>query len=150
MKKVLLLVAMIVVGSAAVSFVVARWVATRHQPVTAARLHDAGWLKQELQLTDEQALAVEQLETQFKKQLAALCETHCAARFALGDELMKSSVDTAKCRTSVEKMNAAQAESEEATLAQILKVRALLNDQQAQRYARLIHDQVCSMPMGAP
>lgn len=150
MKKVLLLVAVIIAGSAAVSFVVAHWVAAHREPVTAARLHDAGWLKAELKLTDEQAREVEQLEAQFKKQLDVSCETHCAARFALGDELMKSSVDTAKCRASVEKMNAAQAESEQATLAHILQVRELLDAAQTRRYAELIRDQVCNMPMGAP
>ena len=49
-----------------------------------------------------------------------------------------------------EKMNAAQAEAERATLQHILKVRSLLTDKQARRYAAIIHNQVCNMPMGIP
>ncbi len=150
MKRLLLLVAVVIVGSAGVSFGVARWVAARRPPPATMRLHDAAWLKGELRLTDQQAREIGDFDAQFRKQLDALCATHCAARFALGDELMKSPVDTAKCVASVEKMNAVQAESERLTLAHILKVRSLLNDQQARRYSQLIHDQVCDMPMGTP
>jgi len=148
MKKTWGLVALIAVVAAGVSFAVARWAA--RQPVTATQLHDAAWLKRELALTGPQAGEIGKLETELRKQLAAICQTHCEARFALGDELMKSGVDTGKCAACVERMNAAQADAERATLAHILKVRALLTDKQAQRYAQIIHDQVCTMPMGAP
>jgi hypothetical protein len=148
MKKTLGLVALVAVVAAGVSFAVARWAA--RPPVTAAQLHDAAWLKHELNLTGPQAGEVAKLQAELQKQLTALCGTHCAARFALGDELMKSGVDTTKCASCVERMNTAQAEAERVTLAHILKVRALLTDQQAQRYGQIIHDQVCTMPMGAP
>ena len=85
-----------------------------------------------MKLDDAQSRAVAKLEAEFKTQLDRLCATHCAARFTLGDELMKPNVDVEKCQACVEKMNAAQAEAEQATLAHILKVRALLNDEQVQ------------------
>ncbi len=47
-------------------------------------------------------------------------------------------------------MNAVQADAERATLEHILKVRALLNEEQAQRYSALVRNQVCNMPMGTP
>lgn len=150
MKKILALIALVVVISASLSFGVARWVALQRRPLPVIRLHDAAWLKRELKLGTEQARTVEKLESEFKAQLDASCVAHCAARFALGDELMKPQPDTATCQALVEKMNSTQAEAERATLAHILKVRALLNDEQARRYSQTIHDQVCSMPMGAP
>ena len=150
MKRMLVLMAVVVVASTGLSFGVARWVATHRQPVPVIRLHDAAWLTRELKLNDEQASAVAKLETEFKAQLDALCVSHCAARFALGDELMRPRVDVEKCNGCVEKMNEAAAEAERVTLAHILKVRALLVDEQIQRYTALIHNQVCTMPMGTP
>ncbi len=87
-------------------------------------------------------------ESDFRTQLNSFCAAHCSARMDLGDELIKSKPDPAKCSDFIEKMNAMQAGAERVTLAHILKVRALLNQQQAQRYSTLIHDQVCSLPMG--
>jgi nickel and cobalt resistance protein CnrR len=150
MKRILVLVAVVVVGSAGLSFAIARWVAAQRPSPPVVRLHDAAWLTRELNLNDEQARAVEKLEAEFKTQLDTMCATHCAARFALGSELMKASVNVEKCKECVEKMNAAQAEAEQATLVHILKVRALLSDEQVKQYSTLIHDQVCNMPMGAP
>ena len=150
MKRILVLIAMVVVGATGLSFAIARWVAGQRPLPSVVRLHDAAWLTRELSLSDEQARTVTKLEMEFKSQLDAMCATHCAARFALGDELMKANVDVEKCKACVEKMNAAQAEAEQATLVHILKVRALLNDEQVKRYSSLIHNQVCNMPMGSP
>ena len=150
MKRILVLIAVVVVGSAGLSFAIARFVAGQRPSPPVVRLHDATWLTRELKLNDEQARAVTKLETEFKRQLDAMCATHCAARFALGDELMKANVDVEKCKACVAKMNAAQAEAEQATLAHILKVRELLSDEQAKLYSSIIHKQVCTMPMGAP
>jgi hypothetical protein len=146
MKRLLPALALIVVLSTGFSFALARWTMA-HRP-TSANLRDAGWLKRELNLTGEQAADVELLEKKFRAQLDKACAEHCDARMALGDAIMKS--DAAKCQEAVEKMNAAQAASEHATLEHILKVRSLLSEQQAQRYSTLIRDQVCNMPMGTP
>ena len=146
MKRLLPALAIIVVLATGVSFGLMRWTMSR-QP-TATNLHDTGWLKRELKLTDAQATAIGKLDAEFRTQLNVACAAHCAARTVLGDELTKP--DAANCRAAVEKMNAAQADSERATLEHILRVRSLLNEQQAQRYSTLIRDQVCNMPMGAP
>lgn len=150
MKRVLVLIAAVVVGSAGLSFAIARWVAVQRPLAPLIRLHDAVWLTHELNLNDKQARTVAKLELEFKTRLDTMCATHCAARFALGAELMNANVDVEKCKACVEKMNAAQAEAERATLAHILKVRALLSDEQVKQYSARIHDQVCNMPMGAP
>jgi len=148
MNRLWVALATVVVVATSVSFGLSRWM-VMHQP-TASNLHDVGWLTRELKLNDKQSRAVTELETEFKRQLDAMCATHCAARFALGDELIKANVDVEKCEACVAKMNAAQAEAEQATLAHILKVRELLSDEQAKLYSSLIHKQVCTMPMGAP
>lgn len=148
MKRFLPALALIVVLATGVSFALSHWMMTR-QP-TAANLHDAGWLKRELQLNDTQTAEIAKVETAFRANLNAACAKHCAARMELGDEIARSKPDIEKCRAAVAKMNAVQAESEQATLEHILKVRTLLDESQAQRYSALIRDQVCNMPMGAP
>jgi predicted negative regulator of RcsB-dependent stress response len=148
MKRLIPALAVVVVLATGVSFALAHWTMTR-QP-TAANLHDAAWLKRELKLSDAQAVEIGKSETAFRAQLDAACASHCAARMALGKEIAKPKPDPEKCRAAVEKMNAVQTESERATLDHILKVRTLLDEQQAQHYSKLIRDQVCNMPMGAP
>jgi Spy/CpxP family protein refolding chaperone len=150
MKRILMLVAIVAAVSTGLSFAMSRWFAARVQPPMAVNIHDAAWLSRQLDLTESQKRDLETLETDFQSKLNASCAAHCAARFALGDELMKPKVDIEKARAAVERMNQVQAEAERATFDHILKVRALLTDKQAQRYSAIIHDQVCSMPMGTP
>jgi Spy/CpxP family protein refolding chaperone len=150
MKKILVLVGIVAVFSTGLSFAMSRWLAGRRPSQSTVNIHDAAWLKRELNLTDTQASEIGKLEGEFQVKLSAACTEHCAARFALGDELMKSKPDLEKARADVERMNRVQAESERATLDHILKVRALLTDEQARQYSAMIHDQVCSMPMGTP
>jgi len=150
MKKVLVLIAIVAVVGTTASFSVARWMTSRMRAQAVVRVHDVAWLKRELNLTDTQTRELETLEREFQAQMNSLCATHCAARFALGDELAKPAVNVENARADVDKMNAVQANAERSTMAHILKVRSVLNGQQAQRYAAIIRDQVCNMPMGAP
>jgi hypothetical protein len=150
MKKTWALVAVVMLVGTAFSFAMARWMTGRAQTQAVARVDDAAWMKRELNLTDSQAREVEKSDREFQTQIDSFCAAHCAARFALGDELAKPTVDPEKARACVEKMNAVQADAERTTLAHILKIRSLLNEQQAQRYSTIIRDQVCNMPMGAP
>jgi Spy/CpxP family protein refolding chaperone len=150
MRKTVLTIAALVVAMTALSFAVARWTAMHCQPAAPVNLHDPAWLKRQLNLSEAQAAQVEAAEKDFQKSLDAFCAAHCAARMALGDELARPAPDPDKARAAVEKMNAVQADSERATLAHILKVRALLDPQQAQLYSAMVHDQVCTMPMGTP
>ena len=150
MKKNLALVAVVVVIFTGLSFAMSRWLISRCQPRMSVNIHDTTWLSHELSLSEAQRRDVEKLEKDFQAKLNTSCAAHCAARFALGDELMKSKPDMGKARADVERMNRAQAEAEQATLEHILKVRALLTNEQARRYAAIIHDQMCNMPMGTP
>ncbi len=150
MKRILALVAAVVVISTGLSFAMSRWLISRGQLQTIVNIHDTAWLSHELSLSEAQRRDIEKLEEDFQSKLNASCATHCAARFALGDELMNSKPDVGKARADVDRMNRVQAEAEQATLEHILKVRALLTNEQARRYAAIIHDQVCSMPMGTP
>lgn len=150
MKKVLLLLVAVTALGTGVSYSVARWVASRRPAPAVFRVHDVAWLKRELRLDQTQATEVEKCSREFQIKLDGLCASHCAARFALGEELAKPKVDVEKAQACVEKMNQTAAEAERMTLAHILKVRALLSEEQAQRYSSAIHQQVCTMPMGAP
>jgi len=150
MKRILALVVVVALISTGLSFGMSRWLISRRQPQVLVNIHDTAWLSRELNLSEAQRRDVETLEKDFQSKLNGSCAEHCAARFALGDELMKSKPDAEKARADVERMNQVQAESERATLEHILKVRALLNDEQARRYSAIIHNQVCNMPMGAP
>jgi nickel and cobalt resistance protein CnrR len=150
MKRILALMAVVAVVSAGLSFGMSRWLIRRGQPQTLVNIHDTAWLSHELNLSEAQKRDIEKMEKDFESRLNASCAVHCAARFALGDELMKSKPDPEKARGDVERMNQVQAEAERATLEHILKVRALLTDEQARRYSTILHDQVCSMPMGTP
>ena len=150
MKKTWGLIAAVMIVIGGLSFAGARWLAGCHAPATAANLRDTAWLKRALNLSAPQAEAIGKLESGLRAELDAACGAHCAARMALGDELLKPQPDLPKCQACVEKMNTAQASAERVTLAHILKVRALLDERQAQRYCTIIHDQVCTMPMGTP
>ena len=149
MRRTLIALAVLTLLVTAISFGVARWSVRCAMSAPAVNLNDTAWLKQELNLTDAQTAEVGKLGTEFRAQLNSSCAAHCSARMALGDELAKSKPDPAKCGNFIETMNSMQADAERVTLAHILKVRALLDEQQAQRYSTLIHDQVCSLPMGS-
>jgi Spy/CpxP family protein refolding chaperone len=144
MKRLLGVVAVVALASG-ISFGLTYWL--RPRPV---RLHETPWLRRELNLTDAQASHIEKAEAAFHAKVNAACAEHCAARMKLGEEIAKPKPDPEECRAAVQRMNALQAESERATLEHILKVRSLLNEQQAQRFSALIRDQICSMPMGTP
>lgn len=150
MKKTLTALAVLTVAVAALSFGVARW-SVRHavamEPIID--LNDTNWLKHELKLTDAQATEIEKLDKGFLAQIEGCCEKHCAARFALSEELAKPQVDLAKTAACVDRMAVAQSDSERATLDHILRVRALLTPGQQQQYAALVSQQVCNAcPLG--
>jgi hypothetical protein len=149
MKKTLMALVVLTLMVTTISFGVARWSVRCAMTAPAVNLNDTAWLKRELNLSDTQARDVEKAGTELRTQLNSFCAAHCSARMALGDELAKSKPDPAKCSNCIEKMNAMQADAERVTLAHILKVRALLNEQQAQRFSTMVRDQVCSLPMGS-
>jgi Spy/CpxP family protein refolding chaperone len=150
MKRILGLAAGGVLICTGMSFAMSRWFISRVQPQAVVNIHDAAWLNRELGLSETQRREVAALEKDFRSKLNASCAEHCAARFALGDELIKPQPDPERARADVERMNQIQAGAERATLEHILRVRALLTEEQARRYSAIIRDQVCNMPMGTP
>jgi Spy/CpxP family protein refolding chaperone len=148
MKRTLLGLSLLTVLAAALAFPVARWMTQRHGHA-AGSLHDSEWLGQMLGLTRAQAAELKTIEGGFRDTIESTCASHCRARFELAEELAKPQVDRAHAAACVDRMCAAQAESERATLEHILKVRAVLTPEQQQRYARLINEQMCSAcPLG--
>lgn len=148
MKRLLLAVAIATLVATGVSFSLSRWVARRAE-ATAAHIHETGWLKATLGLSDTQAAQVEKLHAAFAARVEDSCTKHCAARFDLSNELAKPNPDATTTRACVDRMCAAQTDSERATLDHILQVRAILTPDQQKRYAALINEQICTAcPLG--
>ena len=150
MKRTLTALAIVTILVAGLSYGMANWCVRRVTATgTVVDLNDTPWLKRELKLTDAQSAEIEKLNKEFSVRIQRCCDEHCGARFALSEELVKPQVDLAKAAACVDRMAAAQSESERATLDHILKVRAVLSPGQQQRYGALVSKQVCTAcPMG--
>ena len=150
MKRTLTALAIVTILVAGLSYGMANWCVRRVTATgTVVDLNDTPWLKRELKLTDAQSAEIEKLNKEFSTKIEHCCDEHCGARFALSEELVKPQVDLAKAAACVDRMAAAQFESERATLDHILKVRAVLSPEQQQRYGALVSKQVCTAcPMG--
>ena len=150
MKRTLVALAILTILVAGLSYGVANWCVRRVIATeTVVDLNDTPWLKRELKLTDAQSAEIENLHKEFSAKIEHCCDEHCGARSALSEELVKPQVDLAKAAACVDRMAAAQFESERATLDHILKVRAVLSPEQQQRYGALVRKQVCTAcPMG--
>jgi len=87
---------------------------------------------------------IAKLEAEFNHALAGCCKKHCAARFDLSQELAKPQTDHVAMQKCVDRMCTAQTESEQATLAIVLRVRELLTPAQREKYAQLLNRQLCT------
>ncbi len=149
MKKTLIGLAVLTVFVSLLSYGVASWCVHRSVSRGMADLNDTPWLRRELSLTDAQSAAIDKLNQEFRVKVDHCCDAHCDARFALGGELAKPQVDLARANACVDRMAAAQADSERVTLDHILRVRAVLTPDQQQRYAALVSQQICAAgPLG--
>ncbi|MGA2604063.1 MAG: Spy/CpxP family protein refolding chaperone [Verrucomicrobiia bacterium] len=144
MKRTLVALAVLTLFVSSLSYGVASWCIHRSVSRGMADLTDAAWLKRELKLTDAQSAAIDRLNQEFRAQVDHCCDTHCDARFALGQELAKPQVDLTKANACLDRMAAAQVDSERATLNHVLRVRAVLTPDQQPRYAALVSQQVCA------
>jgi Spy/CpxP family protein refolding chaperone len=143
MKKTLIALAILTIGVTGLSYGVASWCVHRSTSPSVADMNDMAWLKRELRLTDAQSAQIDGLDKVFRAKLNQCCDAHCAARLTLSQELAKPQVDLAKAGACVDRMAAAQSQSERDTLDHILRVRAVLTPEQQQQYAALVSQQVC-------
>ncbi len=141
MKQLLISVTLAAVVAAGISWGATRWFARDQQ----IELHDAGWLRRELQLTPAQTATIAKLTDEYRSAVNTSCAKHCDARFGLSEELAKPTVNLPAAEAAVGKMCAAANEVEHATLQHILKVREVLTAEQRTRYAALINQQLCTM-----
>jgi Spy/CpxP family protein refolding chaperone len=149
MKKTLIALVVLTLFVSSLAYGVASWCIHRSVSSGMADLNDTPWLKRELNLTDAQGAAIDKLNQEFRAKVDHCCDAHCDARFALGKELANPQVDLTRANACVDRMAAAQADSERATLDHILRVRALLTPDQQQRYAALVSQQICAAgPLG--
>ena len=144
MKKTAVSLAILMVFVSSLSYGVASWCNRHPRGQRSVDLSDTAWLTRELKLTDAQRAEIEKLNREFRAKVDHCCDTHCDARFALGQELARPQVDLTKANACVDRMAAAQADSERATLDLILRVRAVLTTDQRPRYAALVSQQVCT------
>ena len=149
MRRTLILFLGVVLFTAAAGFGVARWLRCRECALPATpRVHDAAWLIRELGLNAEQTATVQALEKEFHAALMRACERHCTARAELSTTLGTAAVDKPKAEACIERMCAAEALAEQATLDHILKVRAALTPAQQAKYTVAIQTQMSgSCPM---
>lgn len=133
-----------VIVAAVVATVISFAAVRRYGRSATPNIHDAGDLKTELGLDAVQAERIAKLEAELRQTLAGCCKKHCAARFELSQELAKTQTDRAAMQRCVDRMCAAQAESEQATLAVVLRVRELLTPAQREKYAQLLNQQLCT------
>ncbi|MGD0057880.1 MAG: Spy/CpxP family protein refolding chaperone [Verrucomicrobiia bacterium] len=149
MKKTVIALAVLTLFVSSLSYGVASWCIHRSVSRGMADLNDTPWLRRELNLTDAQSAAIDKLNQEFRAKVDHCCDTHCDARFALGRELAKPQFDLTRANACVDRMAAAQVESERATLDHILRVRAVLTPDQQQQYAALVSQQICAAgPLG--
>ena len=149
MKRTLIALIVLIVFVSSLSYGVASWCIHRSVSRGMADLNDTPWLRHELNLTDAQSAAIDEFNQGFRAKVDHCCDVHCDARFALGAELAKPQLDLTRANVCVDRMAAAQADSERATLDHILRVRALLTPDQQQRYAALVSQQICAAgPLG--
>lgn len=139
MKRLLLMVAIATLLATALSFTAAQLWLKRSRP--------APDLIHLLDLTPDQVRQLTTADAEYERAVADGCKKHCAARYDLGNELVKPDPrDAAGC---VERMCAAQSEMERSTLAHILRIREFLTPVQRERYVKVLRDQVCNAcPMG--
>jgi len=128
------------VVATAISFAATRY----YRRSTTPNIHDAGNLRSELGLDTAQTKQIAKLESELQSTLADCCKKHCAARFDLSQELAKAQANRAAIQACVDRMCAAQAESEQATLVVVLRVRELLTPAQREKYAQLLNQQLCT------
>ena len=149
MKRTLIALAILTIFVSSLAYGVASWCIHRTVSRGMADLNDTPWLKRELNLTDAQSAAIDKLNQEFRAKVDHCCDVHCDARFALGQEIAKPQFDLTRANACVDRMAAAQSESERVTLDHILRVRAVLTPNQQKRYATLVSQQVCTAcPMG--
>jgi Spy/CpxP family protein refolding chaperone len=149
MKKTGIALVILTVFVSSLSYGVASWCIRHPRGQRSVDLSDTAWLTRELKLSDAQRAEIEKLNGEFRAKVDQCCDTHCDARLALGQELARPQVDLAKANACVERMAAAQVDSERATLDLILRVRAVLTTDQRPRYAALVSQQVCAVgPFG--
>lgn len=144
MKNALIAIVVAAIVATGISFGAARWFTQRQQSTGTVNIHDAGWLRRELNLTDGQVAQVAKLAEDYRTAVNQCCMKHCDARLVLSVELAKPQVDLPAAQAAVGKMCAAANDVEQATLQHILRVREILTPQQQQRYAALINQQLCT------
>jgi Spy/CpxP family protein refolding chaperone len=143
MKKIVMLLVLLAIAGA-ISFAAARWAVSRK-----AGFDEMRWMQRELKLSDAQGAQLSRISAEFRRELERFCAEHCAARFELGEELVKGEPDRAKIESLTARMANAQTACERATVHHILAVREFLTPAQQKRYGELVQTRVCSVcPLG--
>ena len=94
----------------------------------AGGTHD--WLHEQLGITAEQHLGLEQIEARFAKREAELVAALATAKSDLGDVMAEDKAFTPRVTTSIEKIHHAMAELQKATLEHLFEMEEALTPEQ--------------------
>ena len=101
-------------------------------------------LYQQLGMKEEEKRAVLALDQEFIQEKNHLCMQLCQARYSLAQLLRQPEVTQKELEDKTTEISFIQLAMERAAVAHILKVRDTLTPSQAQKYMKMIYQDVCS------
>jgi len=116
--------------------------ATPHS-VTVDRLDDLTYLRQALDLREDQAAEIAHLHRTLQRELDDCCVRHCATRARLGQALAAATNSEAAVEAILGELCQLYEESERATLTRVRAVRAVLDESQRKKFDALISACLC-------
>lgn len=145
MKTRLAVVLLVAAAVLIAAFALTRMLRARCGMEPFDRLRDITSLSRTLALTPAQAEQAAALHKSYAGQMDECCARHCAARYALGNEMLKTNPDSEKVRAMIEQMARAQTDSDMATVRHISRLREILTQEQSEKLGRIVN----SMLLGA-
>ena len=107
------------------------------------RFQDVSFLTRKLGLNESQAREIKALHGVLGAELSGCCERHCAARAQLAKALVCETNGTGAADAVLLEMCRAYEQGERATLANIRKVRSVLNADQKRKFDEMITRCMC-------
>lgn len=137
-------IAPLIVLAAAAAFVLGQRCAATAGGSPLDPLKDTARLERVLKLTPEQATKFRALCTNFHDRVQTACDSHCEARCGLAKKLFRDGATAAEAGALLDRMTAAYADQERATLDHLIAVRELLTPEQVRALEKEMAFCICS------
>ncbi len=145
MKRYLLMFFLGAIAAGALAFATAYHVVCRHHAASPVGiLQDVSALSRELDLSGAQIQQLQALNAEWIPVLQGSCSRSCRTRRAVTEALADAETDAAKLDTLIMELCCAYEESERATLAHLMAVRALLSETQQQVFDSMLSRCLCA------